>query len=455
MPERAEPAVTNPAGARFSGPAVMFGDPQSLFPALLADAWRLRRVPSVLVSAPDPLLPPSLGMRILGFGSDRGPIERVCTSQLRRALFAIERLAAKAGHRRFVRMTGRRSCSPWETHFVGPALRAKDLAMAALRHQPRFVFGHEVHAFGTATALCRGIPRILFPWGNDILNAAETSLAVFLMVRSALRTVDLVVPSSTTAARHLVSRFRVQPERVQAIPWGIRHDVFARADPAARASILGRFGIPRDALVVLNCRRFLPLWGCFDALEAFVAVASVEMRAHFVLIGGQGTEATIATATRSIDAAGLAHRFTVLTGQVPIETYAEIASVSDVALSLAGRGDMRSWSVIQLASAGAALVVARSDEHELMVQEGLSAALVTAGDVEEARRAILALLRDPTRRSTEAAANRSYTLKAYDEDRQMDVMLRAIDAVCRRYGSSAFDDLNPPTLPRSTRADRA
>jgi hypothetical protein len=259
-----------------NGPAVQLSAAHSIFPFQLAHFWKQQGLDTALVTR---------DLRHDSHGPHGTPI--VCSANYRTALdraltFAPVSLVAHYFEKalimpfrsRYYRRTGRPRNEAREERFVRHLVAASPTARAARSFSPRFVFGHEITHYGLATAMCDGIPRILFPWGGDVFLYAETSPFMSWIVRRALKSVDLVLPSSTTAARHIQERFGVSPEVAQPLSWGIDRADFERADPPTRVRLLSELGVTDDSRLVLNSRQFNPIWGCFETLDAFLETRS-------------------------------------------------------------------------------------------------------------------------------------------------------------------------------------
>ena len=417
------------------GPAVMLCDPTSIFPAHLTAYWRSKGIEVVFVTdgrdAP-PALPD--GTRVVRSCDYETPLMRKVTRRLLSpVLYRLEKTVPRFKER-FTRNTGVSADTElWMPGFMSSVTSAWPTARAALAQRPRFVFGHEVTAYGPATALCRGVPRILFPWGGDVLTKAESSPYHFAMVKRSLRAVDLIVPGSTTAARHIRERFGVPAEKVQAVCWGVNQPMFIRADAERRKTLCTKWGIDPGATIFLNPRRFRPVWGAFVALEAFMRLAAEQPSTHFILFGGLYTEEFTRQARAKLEAEGLLSRFTLLEGDAPLEVCSELMSISDAFVSLLGRGDMRSSSVLQAAAAGGAPIVSDLPEYREMERQGFAALFVRPDSVEDVLGALRFCVRNPEEAKGMAARNETYIAEHEDFGRQMDKMLSLIDAVCERY----------------------
>lgn len=418
-----------------NGPAVMLGESTSFFPRQLAACWRAKGMEVLLVThGPDPSTQLPDGTRVVHSSEYETRVTRAVTGGLINPVASrLERLVPRF-RRRFERITGVSADTElWLQHFASYVNAAWPSVRAARAQKPRFVFGHEVTTYGLPTALCRDVPRIIFPWGGDVFTYAESSPFHFALTSFSLKEVDLIVPSSTMAARHISERFKISPEKVIAVSWGVDREKFKRVEGEQRRNVRAKWNIKTDATVVLNPRRFRPDWGAFVSLDAFLQIASENFETHFILFGGSNTERFTKQAQDTVSEKGLSDRFTILEGEASLDVCAELMSVSDVMVSLLGRGDMRSASVLQAAAAGAAPIISDNPEYREMERLGFKALFVAPGSVEEVVNALRTYLNDSQRARDFVAQNDEYLAQHEDYSRQMDQMLNLIENVCERY----------------------
>lgn len=413
--------------------AVQLANAESIFPHLLARAWRQRGVDSVIVSATHPRrLPPEAGdSSIVDVSIDRHRAGRAFKQAAKSIILPVSLMRARSRAAEFETRTGLAAPQPWEAPVVPHLINGWRVARAARALAPQVVFAHEVVAYGFAAARCVGIPRVLFPWGADVMSTAEVSAWHFKLVRYALRAADLIVPSSETGARHICARFGVAPDRVRAISWGVDLERCRRASPGERGVTCEAWSIPPEADIVMNVRRFLPLYNCEAVVAAFLAVAQRRPRAHFVLLGGLDTEPWVDRAVARVEQAGanLRQRFTFIRSNISLDACIALMNVADVAVSLCGRGDMRSKSVLEAAAGGGALVLSDTDEYRGMARQGFAACLVAPADSVAVASHVLELLDSPGARDRIRDQNRRYLATHEDSERQMDRLLDAVFSV--------------------------
>lgn len=415
------------------GPAVQLANSSSLFPLHLAECWRALGMETAIVSRYEQK------SRVLDNGTkiiSSCEFEN-CWIRLAKRFYPylhdLEKIFVSHYKPSYRLKTGREEPDPWEPYFVAHLLDALPVASAAVSLRPRFVFGHEVGAYGLATAFCKNIPRILFPWGADVFLSAETSPIYYKLIKYSLNSADLIVPSSTTAARHIRERFGIPGDKVQEVSWGVDRSLFKRADSASRREICAKLGINPGATIVLNPRRFMPAWGCFVALDVFLQLAVEYPQTHFVLLGGQGTHDNVELGRKKIKEKGLIDRFTLFDTDIPLHKCAELMSVSDLFVSLLGRGDMRSWSVTQSAASGGIPIITDMPEYREMEKAGFSCFLINPESVEEILTAFRYALDHPDQMEELRHKNYKFIAENEDHHKQMKMMLNLIDSVCDKY----------------------
>jgi glycosyltransferase involved in cell wall biosynthesis len=384
-----------------------------------------------------------LDVRLVGWpGDDRGPhdipvtppsrkttplLNRGAAAVLRRTMF-VERAIQRIGRRRYERALG--SESVYRPMIFRSLIFEATIAPTIRAMRPLFVCGLEVFANGPAAAACAPFPRVLMPWGGDIYMYGQSTALAKAVVGRALRSVDLVAPGSPRAARYIADTYGVPRSSMYEHGgfWELDRTRFAPATAEQRASIRSRHSIPSDALLILNARRCHPAWGGDIAVDAFLAYARENDNAWFVLIGGDGGEIT--TARRWIAEQNLDRRFVIFEGEVPLSTWSEIASVSDIYVSLMRESDLRPLAgVLEPASAGAAPILTDQGEYRDMETLGFSAIFVRS----EASEVVDALRRYADSRELREetiAANFDYVQRYENGAEQITALLERIHRIC-------------------------
>ena len=135
-----------------------------------------------------------------------------------------------------------------------------------------------------------------------------------------------------------------------------------------------------------------------------------------------------------LHADGLGGRFTLFDGDTPFDECVDLMAAADVFVSLMRVPDMRSFSILQAASAGGIPVLSDQSEYREMERDGFRALFVDPVDTE----AVVAALRESSGKPWLAeeirAANERYIGKHEDHEVQMARLREAIEEVCGKYG---------------------
>ncbi|HEY8150332.1 MAG TPA: glycosyltransferase family 4 protein [Vicinamibacteria bacterium] len=413
------------------GPVLVIGNPGNLFPQHLAALWRSMGLDARILTRRPYGGPVHLaGVPVTVTSETEGRSLGRAWGGIERAAWLFESRLVAAQQDRYRRAMGSEtSYRP----YVSPALAdAAALSHVVRKMKPEFVCGQEVFSYGLATAFCWNVPRILMPWGGDVYMYGHTTSLAFAAVRYALNHVDLVVPGSPLARDYLHETFGVPMERMHCGGlWALDRALSHPARPSDRARICARYGIDPAALVVMNVRRFFPAWGCDLALEAFRRFARQCASAHFVMLGGGGTEAHVSRAREVVEGDGLRGRFTFFAGDVPVDECRDLMKVSEVFVSLMRERDMRPLaSILEATACGAAPVLGDQPEYRAMEQMGYRAIFCPTEDVEAVVEGLRRYADDPVLRRETSAANQAY-LDAHEDGRGQAIdLLARIRSIC-------------------------
>ena len=417
---------------REAGPAVLIGPLGTIWLKELASRWRSRGIPTVAVtyrwsggrSLPD-------GTPVLSSFEHESNWNKKQLSALNLSLRQIERVAHVVEKKRYSRVMVPAGRNDYIS-VAEPIVSGISISRLVRSLKPRFVYGHEVSTYGLATALCRGFPRVLQPWGGDIHERADASSLINAIVKYSLRHVDLVCSGSITAVRYVIDHFGVSPNRAHVASWGVDRRMFYRADDEKRQTIFAKYGIDPTAMIFMNARRFRPPWGCDIILNAFIRFASEWPPSHFVLLGGANSEPYVLEARKRLVGTPLEKRFTFFDGEIPLADCAELMSVADVFTSVVRKQDIGSWGVVQAAAAGGAPILSDHSEYREMVRLGFKALFVDINNEDTIVTAMRTYAKDESLRRFTADCNQQYISRYEDYERQMTKLLELIDQASRR-----------------------
>lgn len=406
---------------------VVIGDPNSVFVQTPVRYWRDRGVDAVILASR------WKGPAVVDGDLPVIAAESVAPAWLHSAAHGLYPLLEAISIRSLSQEPDRvhRALQAWAHTAVPPSLAppvfdALLIAAAADALDPVCVFGHEAFAHGLATSLCRAPRKALFAWGADVLQYAAMSDITHAMVRQALHGVHYVLTNSAGMEDALHERFALPRASIAQISYGVDRRQFSRAFGSQAHAIRSRYGIAAGARVVMNIRRFLPHWGSDMAWRVLRAVAEHRRDTHMILLGGSGSAPELERVKREAASCGLLDRITVMDGDVSLSTVAGLMSVADVSLSLVEPLEPVSWSVLQAAACGSALVLGDQRSYEDECERGLAAVRVPAKNVSLAAAATVSLLDDSARRAAMATGNDHHVSTHHDQDVHFARLLRIV-----------------------------
>lgn len=272
----------------------------------------------------------------------------------------------------------------WKPSFVHAIIWGFSISSFIKKNPPYFVYGQEAFSYGFATALCTNIPRFLWPWGGDIYLCAKTSFISKFLISYSLKNVDIITLSSISAKKYIVENFNVDKNKAYEFIWATGlTKIYEHKEFFSRSKLLKELNIPEGSKVIMNVRRFRPLWGAQIALESFIQLAIKYKNLYFIFIGGEGTEAEMENAIQRVIKNGLEDRFRFNIGQVSIDKVSRLMLLSDIYVSLMkiDQGDMRSSSIIQASAAGSVPVLSDQLEYREMQKLGFQALFIDPDDI--------------------------------------------------------------------------
>lgn len=404
---------------------VMIGDPASVFVQAPVRYWRSRGVDAVIVTARwTGGATVAGGLPVVNAESIAEPRVGALMGNLLPALGAVDALVASHDPERVRRALSTWAASATLPSIIPPIQDGFHIASAVDALAPACVLGQEAFAYGLATAWCHAPRKALVVWGADVLHYAGTSDVAHAMVRQALHNVHYVLTNAQPMADVLRGQFGVRADRIASIAWGVDRTLFSRAPGLVNLEIRARYGIPPSAPIVLSLRRFLPHWAAHVAASTMLNVAGERPDVHLVVLDGAPGNPHLARFIEEASARGLSDRLTALRGNASLETVAELMSIADVSLSLVDSLEPVSWSVVQAAACGSALVIGEQTTYREEASRGLAARLVPLRDPRATATTVLELLASAAERGELQRCNETYVRTHHDQSEQMTRLLR-------------------------------
>lgn len=408
---------------------VVLADSSSVFPRIIASAWRELGYSTVILTAQSGQTSVNNEDIVLSLYDYETVYQSVLRKTLTRLLPRIERTVQfpLSEQQRYYNSELSLSIQSPPIRVAHKVAVSYGLASIVKTLCPAFVFAMQALNYGFAASLCDFTTRVVFPYGGDIYIYANRSRYAEWLLHHAFKNVDAILPSAISAVPYLTERFSIPSDRVKSISWGVDHSQFYPRRSDEQLIIKKQYSIPQGKRVILNCRRYDPSWGSEVVLGTFINLALFRDDLHFVLLPG---ERHYLEPTRQIlREMGLEERFTILESQLSLREFAEVASVSEVYVSLMLATDMRSSSVLQAAACGSLPVLSNQREYRAMLEEGFRAQLVPFGDTESTARAILSFLDNPELCAHVRSKNLEFLRQSEDLLSQSSKMIEYITAL--------------------------
>lgn len=302
----------------------------------------------------------------------------------------------------------------------------RDEARACLKikdvlRQNRFdvVFANWALTSGYVAAHAGARPLALFPWGSDILVWPKLHRGFAERAIKALRTADLVVCNSKTAAEEAKRLARLRPDRVEVLP--LELDA-ARFEPRPRNDELRAHWGLGDKLVALSTR---PLKELYDHPTLLSAVARPGMEKFAAVFVGEGN--LRADLERKAQDLKIADRVRFV-GLVENDRIPEYLAAADVYVTCS-RSDSASLGLLEAMAMAIPVVASDIPANREWIAPGQSGWLFPVGDAEALARALAAAMADGKNRQEVALRGRAIALARADSRKNFPKLLARIEAL--------------------------
>lgn len=252
-------------------------------------------------------------------------------------------------------------------------------------------------------------------WGSDFMESYHSSGLYRRLTSSVCDSVDLFVSGCQTALETLQKSFSIEDERLLRNTYLDKHTTDLISTQNYESTLRVDFGIPHEAKVVFNSRRFNPVFGGPQGFSACIDVAKQRDDAWFIFIEGRNNSKWMDKSRAQLRKLlpDLSKRFIIFEGELPYQKVIDIFAGSDVFLALRKYGDMRSATVIQGAAMGLIPVLSTYNEWRIMKDAGFEAFLVDPENPIQMVSTIIQALDAP--KEEIARKNRTY-LETYESD---------------------------------------
>jgi glycosyltransferase involved in cell wall biosynthesis len=306
------------------------------------------------------------------------------------------------------------------------------------RSRPDLLHTHlwAANVVGRVAGRLSGVPVISSVHNPDYEPEAwADGSAVSLRKRWAVREIDRwtarlgcerMVAVSEYVRQSTHSRLGFPLDRVDLLYNPIDAEAFAPRAGRGRAEVLGELGLPADSLVLLNVARLSPQKGLLYAVRALPAVRAQHPRAHLVSAGALTDPQWHARLKAEVRELGIEQYVHILGPRRDIPDLLRACDLFVFPSLHEGLG----IALVEAMAAGCACVATRTGPIPEVVRDRVDGWLVPPGDAAALAEAASALLADPARRASLAAAAAESALTRFQPRPAADRLAEIYEAVC-------------------------
>jgi glycosyltransferase involved in cell wall biosynthesis len=264
----------------------------------------------------------------------------------------------------------------------------RHLAIKKLIRQinPDLIHAHFIAKYGFHLPSLYSGPTVISAWGDDILILPLKSRLIRYYTKKVLDSVDLIYAVSQNIRNHIFADFRIAPERVRYLPFGIDTDAFSPETGTKEHAT--------ETIRVFSNRGFYPVYDTETLLRGFLRARASEPRLYLVLKGDGPQEGEIRQLVSSLMVGD------VVTIQQKT-SYAEVPSdyrASDIFLTTSV-SDGTPVSLLEAMASGLPCIATSVGGIPEWIMDGENGILIPPGSPQAVADALLYLAADPALRT--------------------------------------------------------
>lgn len=252
------------------------------------------------------------------------------------------------------------------------------------RMKPDIIDAHYITVNGYLGALSGFRPLVLTAWGSDVLIVMKESLCLRILIKYALKKVEMVICNSDTVKGELI-KFGVNPAKVRIIYQGVDTKKFSPQRGKAFKDRLGLQGRP----VVISTRSFKPVYNVEMLIRAIPLVLEHSPQVSFIIAGDGEQREYLENLASSL---GCSENIRFV-GRIAHDELPQYLASSDVYVSTS-LSDSASLSLQEAMACEIAPVVTDLSGNREWVTEGENGFLIPVNDIQALANQIVYLLRN-------------------------------------------------------------
>jgi len=262
------------------------------------------------------------------------------------------------------------------------------------RLKPDLVHGFEALGYGYALAHAGPFPKVLTPFGNDILHDPKKSRIARFLVTTALKKADIITTNYLELAETLTRIYGTPQSKIRPFSWGVDCNIFKPGYREETRRLRSELDIPTDARVILSNRVMKPYWGIETIARALPAVFREIPGAFAVFLRGTGDPSyeekirNILGKEKALERVRFVDRFLS-----PLEM-AHYLNLAECFVSCP-RTDLLSISLLEGMACGCVPVTSKLESYKKRITHGENGLFFRGGDPDELAEQLVKILRHP------------------------------------------------------------
>lgn len=288
-------------------------------------------------------------------------------------------------------------------------------------HRFDVVFANWALTSGYVAAHAGARPLALFPWGSDILVWPKLHRGFAARAMKALKSADLVVCNSKTAAEEAKRLGRLRPDRVEILPIELDSDRFQPRPRNDELRAAWGFG---DMKVIISTR---PLKELYDHPTLLSAVSRPGLEKFAVALVGDGN--LRADLERRANDLKIGNRVKFV-GMVPNDKIPDYLAAGDI-YATCSRSDSASLGLLEAMAMGLPCVASDIPANREWIAHGQSGWLFPVGNAEGLHKALQDAAADEKNMQEVALRGRAIALARADSRKNFPRLLARIEALAK------------------------
>ncbi|MBC7879009.1 MAG: glycosyltransferase family 4 protein [Anaerolineales bacterium] len=346
-------------------------------------------------------------------------------------------LGQRAGHQIFW-FSVQRASLPDVTHFFMPLFAQKNSVIRAIlrpvyllaaikKTKPDIIHVHYAQTGIAVFLLMNFHPLIVTVMGGDILPERGYYGIPAFFIRMLLENTDCITSKSDFMDKALdkIGNYR---HKIRRVTWGVDLDHF---HPNRDVTFLrAKLDIPANDFVFFDARLARPLYNKHIIIEAFASYLREGGSSATLLVAESFPDTVYLDKLRQqVSVLGIAQEVRFV-GAIPHGEIADYYVLADLTISVPS-SDGLPQTLYEAYACGSFLILGDLPQYNGVVEEGVTARLVSVGDVNSLKDAISWISRNPEIRNRAKKLGRDYVEKYADSNFQADLVNQIYDQFLR------------------------